>query len=123
MPEGGRITISAENMAVDEQYASMHHDAKAGPHVVIQVQDNGSGIPSALIEKIFDPFFTTKELGKGTGLGLSTSLAIVKSHGGFILVHSEVGRGSTFKVHLPAHLDASEVAADVAQLNLPRGNG
>jgi len=94
-----------------------------GPHVLIQVQDNGCGIPVALIEKIFDPFFTTKELGKGTGLGLSTSLAIVKSHGGFILVHSEVRRGSTFKIHLPAYQDESETALDIEQSELPRGHG
>ncbi|MEP6671308.1 MAG: PAS domain S-box protein [Chthoniobacter sp.] len=123
MLDGGRITITAENLPVDEQYASMHHDAHAGPHVVLQVQDNGSGMPASLLEKIFDPFFTTKELGKGTGLGLSTSLAIVKSHGGFIQVSSELGRGSTFKIHLPAHQDALEAPADVSHGDLPRGQG
>ncbi|HSI11398.1 MAG TPA: response regulator, partial [Chthoniobacter sp.] len=120
--EGGRITITAENVTLDEQYASMHHDAHSGPHVVVQVHDNGTGIPPALIEKIFDPFFTTKELGKGTGLGLSTSLAIVKSHGGFILVNSEAGRGATFKIHLPAYLDACEEAAASTQVDFPPGN-
>ncbi len=123
MPEGGRITITSDNLTLDEQYASMHHDAHAGPHVVLQVHDNGTGIPAALIEKIFDPFFTTKELGKGTGLGLSTSLAIVKSHGGFILVSSEAGRGATFKIHLPAYLGASEEPEDSCQVSLPRGHG
>jgi CheY-like chemotaxis protein len=123
MPDGGRITITAENVTLDEPYASMHHDAHSGPHVVLQVHDNGMGIPAALIEKIFDPFFTTKELGKGTGLGLSTSLAIVKSHGGFILVNSELGRGATFKIHLPAYLDASEEPVDASEVKLPCGHG
>ncbi len=122
MPDGGRITITADNATLDEQYATIHHDAHSGPHVVLQVHDNGTGIPAALIEKIFDPFFTTKELGKGTGLGLSTSLAIVKSHGGFILVNSEAGRGATFKIHLPAYLDASEETTDSVQVDFPRGH-
>jgi CheY-like chemotaxis protein len=60
------------------------------------------GIPPALLNRIFEPFFTTKEAGKGTGLGLSTSAAIVKNHGGFLNVYSEPGKGSCFKVHLPA---------------------
>jgi PAS domain S-box-containing protein len=126
MPDGGCITVSAGNILVDEQYASMHLDARPGPHLLVQVQDTGTGMSTALIEKIFDPFFTTKELGKGTGLGLSTSLAIVKSHGGFILVTSEVGRGSTFKIHLPAHHNerhAVETMEDLSPGQLPRGNG
>jgi PAS domain S-box-containing protein len=123
MPDGGRITISAENVTVDEPFAAMHLEAKVGPHVVLQVQDNGTGMPAALLEKIFDPFFTTKEVGKGTGLGLSTSLAIVKSHGGFIAVTSETGRGSIFRIHLPAQATASEAEIDAPQLHLPRGHG
>ena len=82
MPDGGRITISADNVTLDKHYAAMHLDARAGSHVVLQVTDAGSGMSPAILEKIFDPFFTTKEVGKGTGLGLSTSQAIVKSHGG-----------------------------------------
>ncbi len=124
MPDGGRITISTENVILDEHFAAMHLEAKAGPHVVLQVQDSGSGMSAATLEKIFDPFFTTKELGKGTGLGLSTSLAIIKSHGGFILVNSEMGRSSTFRVHLPAQ--NSEVAEEeeaTAQPRLRRGHG
>jgi CheY-like chemotaxis protein len=123
MPDGGRITVSAENVSLDEQYASMHLDAKPGPHVVVRVADAGTGIPSAILEKIFDPFFTTKELGKGTGLGLSTSQAIVKSHGGFILVSSDLGRGSVFKVFLPAHFDTLQSSPDTTQTDLPRGHG
>jgi two-component system cell cycle sensor histidine kinase/response regulator CckA len=104
MPHGGSLIIAAENFDVDEDYASTTPGAKAGPHVLLRVSDTGSGMPREVIDKIFDPFFTTKELGKGTGLGLSTAFGIVKSHGGFISVDSEVGRGTTFKIFLPAQL-------------------
>ena len=81
----------------------MNPEAKPGPYVVVTVADTGRGIPKDIQDKIFDPFFTTKEAGKGTGLGLSTSLAIVKGHGGFITVHSELHRGTVFKIYLPAN--------------------
>lgn len=102
MPCGGCLTISAENLAIDENYARMHLEAKVGPYTVITVTDTGVGIAPEILERIFEPFFTTKELGKGTGLGLSTAIGIVKSHGGFVNVYSEVGRGTSFKVYLPA---------------------
>lgn len=102
MPDGGSLTISAENLLIDENYARMNLDAKVGPYTVVTVADTGVGIPREIVERIFEPFFTTKELGKGTGLGLSTVIGIVKSHGGFVNVYSEVGRGTQFKVYLPA---------------------
>ncbi|PMB00482.1 hybrid sensor histidine kinase/response regulator [Fischerella thermalis CCMEE 5268] len=102
MPDGGSLTISAENLLIDENYARMNLDAKVGPYTVVTVADTGVGIPKEIVERIFEPFFTTKELGKGTGLGLSTVIGIVKSHGGFVNVYSEVGRGTQFKVYLPA---------------------
>jgi PAS domain S-box-containing protein len=102
MPDGGSLTISAENLLIDENYARMNLDAKVGPYTVVSVADTGVGIPREIVERIFEPFFTTKELGKGTGLGLSTVIGIVKSHGGFVNVYSEVGRGTQFKVYLPA---------------------
>ncbi len=123
MPDGGKLVISARNLTLDAQYSGMNSEAKPGPYVFIQVEDTGSGMPPGVIEKIFDPFFTTKEVGNGTGLGLSTTLAIVKSHGGFIQVYSEPGKGTTFKVHLPAQTEASvETAAEIAA-ELPRGHG
>jgi PAS domain S-box-containing protein len=106
MPAGGTLTISARNFPVDEHYASMIPGAKAGPHVLFEVKDTGMGIPREIIDKVFDPFFTTKEIGRGTGLGLSTVIGIAKSHGGFVSVESEIGRGTNFKVCLPARIDA-----------------
>lgn len=123
MPNGGKLTISAENITLDAHYAGLNPDAKAGPYVFLKIEDSGTGMPPELIEKIFDPFFTTKEMGKGTGLGLSTSLAIVKSHGGFIRVYSEVGKGTAFHVHLPAHTETSPVAAAELAAEMPCGNG
>ena len=102
MPNGGTITLSVENQTIDQQYAQMHLESKVGRYVMLAIKDTGTGMPPAILDRIFDPFFTTKEMGKGTGLGLPTVHSIVKSHGGFVNVYSEVGKGSTFKVHLPA---------------------
>jgi len=123
MAEDGRLTVDAENVVIDEHYASMHVDARSGPYVVLRVTDTGCGIPESIREKIFDPFFTTKEVGKGTGLGLSTVTAIVKSHGGFVNVYSESGKGTTFKVYLPAEAISVEDAPEVKSRELPGGNG
>lgn len=123
MPEGGRIVMSAGNLELDENFVSMSPGAKPGLYVMAEVADTGSGIPREMIDRIFDPFFTTKELGKGTGLGLSTVIGIVKSHGGFVHVDSEIGRGSTFRIYLPATPESkSGVTAPSAQ-DLPSGNG
>jgi len=123
MPDGGLLTIGVENRTIDEQYVAMNLRAKTGPHIVISVTDSGTGMPPDVIEKIFDPFFTTKEPGKGTGLGLSTVMGIVKSHEGFINVYSEAGRGTTFRVHLPAVTSTHPGSELEAQASLPRGNG
>ncbi len=102
MPDGGILRISAENLLIDENFTRVNAEARIGPYIIISVSDTGTGIPPEIMNRIFEPFFTTKKPGKGTGLGLSTSLAIVKSHGGFITVHSEAGKGTIFKVYLPA---------------------
>ena len=101
MPNGGKLILRMENMTFDETYVGMNPEAKVGPYVVIKVTDAGIGIPKKIQERMFDPFFTTKEAGKGTGLGLSTSLAIVKSHGGFIHCHSSMARGHVSKCIFP----------------------
>jgi len=123
MPGGGTLTISAENFRVDEHYASMTPGAKPGPHVRFEVTDTGTGIPHEVLENIFDPFFTTKELGHGTGLGLSTAIGIVKSHGGFISVYSELGRGTTFKVYLPAQTNAPATVEENEKAAPPLAHG
>jgi len=108
MPDGGSIHISVENKIIDEQYSRMNLEAKPGQFVMLSVEDTGCGMPPAILEHIFEPFFTTKEIGKGTGLGLSTVHAIVKSHGGFLNVYSEVGKGTTFKIYLPAAKESGD---------------
>lgn len=102
MPQGGTLTLSASNVWLEEADARLHLDAQIGPYVVITVTDSGLGIPPDILHRIFDPFFTTKDIGKGTGLGLSAVLGIVKSHGGFVDVQSELGKGSQFQIYLPA---------------------
>ena len=123
MTQGGTLTITAGNACIDAHYAGLHDDAKPGNYILLQVEDTGTGMPPEVIEKIFDPFFTTKELGKGTGLGLSTSIAIVKSHHGFLRVDSTPGVGTRFKIYLPAQPGSlPETLADTA-VQLPRGDG
>lgn len=121
MPDGGALIIGAENLQLEEDNALMSLAPKAGEYVVVTVTDTGIGIPAELLDRIFDPFFTTKEVGKGTGLGLSTVIGIVKHHGGFITVESEVGKGATFKVFLPAI--AGAVSQSSIEASSPRGNG
>lgn len=123
MPEGGTLMMMAANVHLDEAYATLNLDAKVGPYVVIQVEDTGTGMSAEVVERIFEPFYTTKEMGKGTGLGLSTMMAIVKSHGGFVRVYSELGMGTRFHVYLPAYTEGREKLPVVETLSLPHGNG
>ena len=123
MPHGGKLTIEAENVYLDENYARMSLEAKSGQYVIITVADTGTGMPPEIIDRIFEPFFTTKDLNKGTGLGLSTAVGIVRSHGGFINVYSEVNRGTRFKIYLPAAESApdSDEKNDVSALQPGQG--
>ncbi len=123
MPEGGSISITAENAVIDENFARIHIDAKPGRFILVTVSDTGPGMTPEVQTRIFEPFFTTKEMSKGTGLGLSTALTIVKSHGGFINVYSELHKGSQFALYLPA-LDApGGIEAGALRTNLPLGQG
>jgi len=123
MPNGGSLVVWAENFTIDEHYALMTPEARPGQFVALRVTDTGAGMPRAMIDKIFDPFFTTKEIGKGTGLGLSTTLGIVKSHGGFISVYSEQGKGTTFKLFLPATVTHDELQQSKTSVAPIQGNG
>ena len=115
MINGGKLQITAVNFVVDADFARMHLDAREGNYILIDVTDTGVGIPPVILDRIFEPFFTTKEVGHGTGLGLSTTIGIVRSHGGFIDVYSEIQRGTQFRVFLPA----SETAATATSEDTP----
>jgi two-component system cell cycle sensor histidine kinase/response regulator CckA len=121
MAEGGILSLSAENWFGDEHFAQNHLGAEVGPYVAIAISDTGMGIPRENLDLIFDPFFTTKAVGEGTGLGLSTVAGIVKSHGGFIDVSSQMGQGSQFRVFLPAISVAEPICPEIEELF--RGNG
>jgi PAS domain S-box-containing protein len=108
MPDGGQISVKIENIVINETYAKLHLQPEIGSYVVTTIGDTGIGMSSEMLDRIFDPFFTTKETG--TGLGLSTVVGIVKAHDGAINVYSEVGRGSCFKIYLPA-VDSPEAEA------------
>ncbi|MBD2361356.1 PAS domain S-box protein [Anabaena minutissima FACHB-250] len=121
MPEGGKITISAENIFIDEAYTRMNINAQVGHYILVKICDTGIGMPPKILDRIFEPFFTTKEAGTGTGLGLSTVLGITKSHGGFLTVTSKVGEGSQFNLFLPAVSGTPDLIIESAAT--PQGNG
>jgi len=102
MPRGGRLSFRTCRLEVSPETRLARAGARPGPHAVLEVQDTGVGIPAEVRDRIFEPFFTTKERDRGTGLGLATVHGIVRQHGGAIVVESQVGRGTTFTVALPA---------------------
>ncbi len=108
MPDGGVIDIATEACVLDEAAAAANAEARPGRFVCLVITDEGCGMDTQILARIFDPFFTTKDVGKGTGLGLSTIHGIVKQHDGWVTVTSAVGRGSIFKIYLPA-VDATPV--------------
>ena len=123
MPKGGTLTISVENVQVDAHLVSMNPGARLGPHVAFRASDTGMGMSAETLDKIFDPFFTTKEVGKGTGLGLATVIGIVKSHGGFLTVRSELGVGTTFTIFIPAVQGAGPVEKQADATPIAGGGG
>lgn len=124
MPGGGELRIRMQNKMLDESITATNINARAGSYVLFSVSDTGTGMSQIVLDKIFEPFFTTKSFGKGTGLGLSTTLAIVRSHKGFIDVHSEEGKGTTFDIYFPAEPNDRRCHEKIsAPPLLPQGNG
>ncbi|MDP2730953.1 MAG: ATP-binding protein [Dehalococcoidales bacterium] len=123
----GKITVRTENVALGEKDVTFITDAKPGQFVRLSIMDTGTGMNKVTMEHIFEPFFTTKAKGQGTGLGLSTVYGITKQFDGWINVYSEPGKGSTFRVYLPAFSGGSEDKRELAKENVSlqelRGNG
>ncbi len=128
MPEGGRLTIATSRVTLDESFTRSHPGTKPGDYMLLSVSDTGSGMPPEVKARIFDAFFTTKPAGKGTGLGLATCQTIVQQSGGFITVHSELGKGTLFQIHFPCVQQQPALTAaaatpipTVSNDSLPRG--
>ncbi len=102
MPKGGELTISTERIFLDEDFMKMHSYGRSGDYILMTFTDSGAGMDAATLQRAFEPFFTTKEVGKGTGLGLSMVYGIVKQHEGYIDANSKAGKGTAFKIYLPA---------------------
>ncbi|HVS63339.1 MAG TPA: ATP-binding protein, partial [Thermoanaerobaculia bacterium] len=123
MPSGGKLSLALANADLDETYAAMNPEARSGSYVSITVADSGVGVAPEHLDRLFEPFFTTKDVGSGTGLGLSTVHTIVRGHGGFVSVYSELGNGATFRVYLPSSSEQVAERSGAPQPELPRGEG
>lgn len=121
----GALRLRARLAEFDEPFTTVSHEVRPGPYALISVEDTGEGMAPEVVAKVFEPFFTTKEQGRGTGLGLATSLAIVRSHGGFVQVESELGHGTRFDIGVPAtSVPDGDTRSDRPSADdLPRGIG
>ena len=124
MPGGGKLTVRTRNVHVDHSMCRNMQDARPGAFVCLSVEDEGEGMDKSIMNQIFEPFFSTKAEGEGTGLGLSTVYGIIQQHNGWINVWSEKGKGSIFRIYLPALMEkAGEVKAQSEPLKDYRGDG
>jgi PAS domain S-box-containing protein len=114
MPGGGALTLTTENVVLDERFVLAHPGAGLGPHVKLSVSDTGTGMSQAVKARLFEPYFSTKGPGRGTGLGLSTVYGIIQQSDGYITADSELGRGTTFRIYLPRVLSFERTPASVA---------
>ncbi|HKP61142.1 MAG TPA: ATP-binding protein, partial [Polyangiales bacterium] len=120
MPEGGQLTLTTELVSIESEFEASHPWAKPGRYVLTTVTDTGSGMEPVLLERVFEPFFTTKAPHSGTGLGLAVAYGIVRQHGGILQCSSELAKGTTFKVYLPAFERPVAVSIGDAQANPAR---
>jgi nitrogen-specific signal transduction histidine kinase/CheY-like chemotaxis protein len=123
MPDGGRLTIEAENVTLDDDYANAQADVAPGQYVMLAVTDTGAGMPQEIVDQVFDPFFTTKEIGSGSGLGLSMVFGFVKQSGGHVTIYSEEGVGTTVKLYLPRSQGEDATIPSAEPSEIPRGRG
>jgi PAS domain S-box-containing protein len=120
MPDGGRLFIETRDARIDRDYAAAHPDVEPGHYVMLAITDTGAGMTAEVRQRAFEPFFTTKGPGAGSGLGLSMVYGFVKQSGGHVQIYSEVERGTTVRIYLPAKEERQAVEAAPS---IPRADG